>query len=1160
MTPLQETTDNQRHAAHPARSVFVMANAGSGKTRVLTNRVARLLLSGAEPEKILCITFTKAAAAEMAERLFSVLGEWALASDNELIEALKEIEGDDAEEKTPDQLAQARRLFARALETPGGLKIQTIHSFCESVLRRFPIEAGAPPGFTVIEDAQALGMRNSALDALAIRADDDPQLRAAFTRLSATRKEKSLRDLLLSGLKPTLEDIDVDAALAALGRELLIDPKLSEDQIKADFIGRLSKDDLQCAHNGLAADGKQPQDAAKRLAPYFSASGADEKWDILCAFLLTADRSKLRSRIATAATDKVDPWVGPFLKQLAQDFEDTLRQLKKLAFFQDTAAHFRLCKALFDIYAAAKSDRAALDFDDLIVRTRQLFSRVNSAWIMFKLDYGVDHILIDEAQDTSPNQWAVVESLFEDYFSGAGARLDQRSFFAVGDMKQSIYSFQGADVGLFQAKEIDLGRRLEAVTDYKNLKLKMSFRTTEPVLKFVDEVFSDKEAAEGLGEFPIPEHGVCREGQAGLVELWPLTPRPESETVNVWDAPVDAPAGDHPVRVLCEKIASTIKGWLDRDEILQSSGKPIRPGDIMILVQSRSTLFREVIQRLSAQGVPVAGPDRLVLLEDPVIEDLLSYARFALNQSDDLSLAEILKSPLFGFDDDNDLFPLAYDREYSLWAELRKRASENPKWKTAFDEISLARDIARQQGPFAFFNHILETGTPSGRQRFYRRLGEVSSDAMDELLRQAIDFENASPRSLREFLSWFEKSATDIKREMDRQNDAVRVMTVHGAKGLEADVVFLLDAHREVRSANVGPLFAPPSGTNLPDGLTLLAGSKTNDVDLTDRARQEKLQQDYEEYRRLFYVAATRARDRLYICGVQQGNNKNPNDKETGVKSWHALSIDAFERLGKRAKIGAEGFWPNDDSPVMRISCPQTAKVKPSEKAIETTSALAAPDWMFEKAPAEGRGQRLTPSKLLGEEDLEAQAPAYSPVLGESGGDKYFRGRIIHRLLELLPEVAAEVRSEAADRLLARLAQTVSPDERDLWRDEVLTVLTDEKFSAVFAPGSRAEVPIVGRPANAPADLRINGQIDRLVITEKQVLVVDYKTNRPPPHDVVKVDPTYVAQMAAYRALLQEIYPEHEIICALLWTFDARLMELPGEILDHAFARIKSMG
>ncbi|MFC2951062.1 double-strand break repair helicase AddA [Marinicaulis aureus] len=1159
MTPLQETTNNQRHAADPARSVFVMANAGSGKTRVLTNRVARLLLDGAPPQKILCITFTKAAAAEMAERLFSVLGEWALASDEKLLEELSELEGADTTPKSADDLAQARRLFARALETPGGLKIQTIHSFCESVLRRFPIEAGAPPGFTVVEDAQAAALMNAALDAVALSASEDAALASAFDRLSRKRIEGDLRQLLIAAASGG-GVADIDAAAAALANKLAINPDETADTIKRDFLKEISVDELRRAHNGLAAEGKQPQAAAQRLSAYFTAQSDEERWDALTRTFLVANQSKTVDKIASKATDKHDPWVGPYVNTLKELVFSELQAIRAHTLYDDTLAFWRLTAALATAYAEAKAARAMLDFNDLIARAEALFQRHEAAWIMYKLDYGIDHILIDEAQDTSPGQWAVVENLFADYFSGLGAREISRSFFAVGDMKQSIYSFQGADVGLFKAKEFDLGEKLSAITEYRNIPLTMSFRTTEPVLSFVDAAFNDPAAAEGLGEFPIPAHGVCREGAAGLVEIWPLTPRPEKPEINPWDAPVDATEASHPVRVLCDRVAAQIKGWLESGEPLESRGRAIRAGDIMILVQSRGALFREIIQRLSTAGVPVAGPDRLKLADDPAVEDLLSYARFALTQSDDLSLAEILKSPLFGFDDDDDLFPLAYGRGKSvtLWRSLRARAGENEKWKAAAEEIMAARVLARAQGPYSFFSHVLETGSIAGRQRFFERLGEASSDAMDELLRQALDFENGNPRSLREFVAWFDGASGDIKREMERENQSVRVMTVHGAKGLEADIVFLLDAHREANIRNIGPLLVPPSDAGLPNGAPLLAWSKAEDAPLSAEAREEKTRLAYEEYRRLFYVAATRARDRLFICGIEQGNRKNPQDKETGLKSWHSLAHDGFARLLERVETGETPFWEGGDAPLLRLSCQQTAAVK-NDDPPGAKASVETPPWLKQKAPEEPAPLRLTPSKLDGEEE-RASAPlvgdgaAYSPV---AGGDKYFRGRTLHRLLELLPEVAAEKRRGAADRLLERLAPDIDDGERARWRDEVLHVLDDPQFAQVFAPGSIAETPIVGRPKGLPDSARLNGQIDRLAVSQTRVLVVDYKTNRPPPKRVEDADPAYVAQLAAYRALLQEIYPDHEIVCALLWTFDARLMAVPSEMLDHAFARLR---
>ena len=1161
LTPLEETTRNQRKAASPARSAFVMANAGSGKTRVLTNRVARLLLANVDPEKILCITFTKAAAAEMAERLFNVLGEWALYDDHRLRDALADLEGPGAPVRDDAALAAARRLFARALETPGGLKIQTIHSFCESALRRFPIEAGAPPGFTVLEDAEARRLIEDALNALARRALGDETIDTDLRRLGLARNEQQLRELLNRAAAGRL---DVEAALRrhggvtglveALATILGVEPGQTEHAVQQAFIDALSRHDLERAAEALLQSGGNPAKLAVHVQAFLDAETLNDQWAALDALFLTAAGSP-RKQLVSKATDKADPWARDYLGRTQGAFVEAMQAARALALVHDNAAYYRLAQQVIETYAAAKAARAALDFDDLIARALALFQNTDNAWVMYKLDYGVDHILIDEAQDTSPAQWAVIEALFADYLSGAGARSDPRSFFAVGDMKQSIYSFQGADVALFREKELDLGKRLEAVADYDNVPLTLSFRTTAPVLRFVDEAFNDRAAAEGLGDYPIPRHGVQRENEAGLVELWPLTPRPETEKPNPWDAPVDAPGADHPVKTLSARIAATVADWLKTGAVLETQGRAIAPGDVMILVQSRGALFEEIIRRLTAAGVSVAGADRLRLLEDPAIEDLVSYARAALFEQDDLSLAEVLKSPLFEFDDDADLFPLACHRApgQSLWASLTARAAEKSEWARAAEEIAAARTVGRKEGPYAFLCHILEADAKrSGRKRFHERLGRAARDGVDEMLRQALHYENTHARSLRGFVDWFEQNAGDIKREMEHAGDAVRVMTTHGAKGLEANIVFLIDAHRTPRAVSESVLhLAEPEGAGK---LGVVAGPASQDITHTEEARAEKKRRDYEEYRRLFYVAATRARDRLYICGVEDGRKGAAGGKDASVKSWHALAQDAFDRLADDVEDGAEPFWASGDAPLKRLAAPQLAYVKARPEAEAPAPPPPAPPWLFQQAAPERAPRRIAPSRLVGESDAGAESETvYAPTTGR---DRYFRGRTLHRLLELLPDVDPAQRPAAADRLLLMLAGDTPDATRAAWREEVLTVLNDPKFGAVFAPGSRAEVAVAGRPKGAPPDMRISGQIDRLAIGDRDVLIVDYKTNRPPPDDIRRANPAYIAQLAAYRALLQEIYPGHEIRCALLWTYAARLAEAPKDMLDHAFERM----
>lgn len=1176
MTPLEETTKNQQCAAAPQCSAFVLANAGSGKTRVLTNRVARLLLDQTPPQKILCITFTKAAAAEMAERLFGVLGQWALLDDQALNDALRDLEGDDFKPRDGAELKQARRLFARALETPGGLKIQTIHSFCETTLRRFPLEAGAPPGFQVIEDGDAQTLLTRAIDETAEEARAPGDLQNAFTALALQHTENDVRELLRSGLYQRFDFVmalsepgSLDAVLETIAGALGADTNRTEDEIIAEALTHFQRADVERAIAAMTISGGNNAKAAEQFHPFLGATSNQDKWNALYeTFFVQQGTPRTDRSLRTAALRKHCPWTFDYLGTSRNHVDDAAKHLKAQRIFANTAAYYAVLNSVIDRYEAAKAARAALDFDDLIMRTLTLFRNSNAHWVMYKLDSGIDHILIDEAQDTSPRQWDVVETLFDDFLSGTGARDINRSFFAVGDMKQSIYSFQGADAGLFKTKETILGKRLSEVTNYANVPLQLSFRTTEPVLTFVDAAFQG-DAAEGLGEETL-QHKIKRTADAGRVELWPLVPRPDKPDFQPWDAPVDERETNHPATTLANKVADQIKTWLEAERPLYSKGRAVTPGDIMILVQSRGQLFNGTIEALATRNVAVAGADRLKLLDDPAVEDFVSFLRFAVAPHDDLSLAEILKSPLFGFDDDADLFALAANRDdgQTLWQALRARADEAPHWRAAVDEISAARNLGLKEGPFAFLSFILgnnqTTGTKaSGRKRFYQRLSEASRDAIDETLRQALDFENAHPRNMRAFLAWFETNAGEIKREMDRTHDAVRVMTVHAAKGLEAPIVFLIDAYRPPLAFRGKTLkMGDAAPTEAQRGkFSVLVGPSANDTELTADARAEEKRKRYEEYRRLFYVGATRAEDELYICGIEQGRNSDPHRKPIDEKTWHALAQDAFDSLGARTKTFPSPLWDADDSAVQYIDREQETDVQP-QRGQNDRAVIDEPPWLFEPAPYEEKQKPLSPSKLAGEEadgDDEGKGTqakrtaAYSPT---GNNDPYFRGRTLHRLLELLPDLEDRDRASAADRLLERLAAEIPPEERAHWRDEVLTVMRDEMFTDVFQPGSRAEVSVGGVLTADPKRRPISGQIDRLYVGTDRVLIVDYKTNRPPPDDVKDANTVYINQLAAYRGLMQEIYPAHQIDCALLWTYAPSLMHVPSDRLDQAFVRL----
>jgi ATP-dependent helicase/nuclease subunit A len=1135
---IKETTIAQRRAADPRISAFVSANAGSGKTRVLTNRVARLLLEGADPSTVLCITFTKTAAAEMADRLFKLLGRWALAGESELQAALADLDGD-PRRRSGDELARARRLFARALETPGGLKIQTIHSFCESVLKRFPIEAGVPPGFTVIDELEAGDLRRAAVARVAAR--DDPETGDDFSQLLGVVAGDRLRTLLEDAVMKRRRFARAEAiGWTALGREVasaLGEPGEPNDAL-SDIVAAINAFDLQRLSDLMRAGSQTTRDAAIMIDAFRDGNGTAARFAAVNQVFLTA-AFQARADVISRKTAKAEPEFAAAIKQLQNEILSGLDRFNAATAVLETRVYFMLVARCLDAYATAKAEHAALDFDDLIDATRRLLAAQGGAsWVLYKLDMGLAHILLDEAQDTGPEAWDVIEAPLQEFFAGAGAKERIRTFFAVGDQKQSIYSFQGADAALFHEKEENLGKTIAAARRYENVPLKASFRTAAPVLDFVDALFARGEVVENVSADTPLKHHCTRDGAAGLVEIWPLVPMPEKQEVTPWEAPLDAKPAQSRARLLADEVARTIKGWLDGGEILEAQGRPIEAGDILILVQSRGALFSEMIRALGALRVPVAGADKIRLMEDQGVLDLVSYARAALFEGDDLSLAETLKGPFFGVSEES-LYDLAAQRgEQTLWEALAARRSEREDWRPAFEEIARAREVALGKGAVAFLTHALETGSRSGWQRLQSRLGAPCREPICEFLRQAHEFELKNPRSLRLFLAAMAKSDAEVSRESSEHGPTVRVMTAHKAKGLEAEIVFLLDAHRRPPLKNIGDLLTleGPHG----DALPVLALGDAREAELLVAARERAKRLMRDEYRRLLYVGATRAKDRLYICGHALGNEKDPHAKAPAEKSWYALAEDAFAALGARVEDGGEKFGGR----IKRLSSPQT--VPPNREAPPPRPAvLPSPDDLKRAAPPEKRARRLSPSEL-GE---ATAAPAYSPARGVG---PYRRGRILHLLLELLPETPPGAWRAAADRLLARRAADRSGAERAELREEAFRVLDNPQFAAVFAPGSLAEVPIGGRPFKERPDLLVSGQIDRLVATERRVLIVDYKTNRPPPKRVEETPAAYLAQMAAYRALLQEIYPGRKIEAALLWTFDARLMALPDAALDRA--------
>jgi ATP-dependent helicase/nuclease subunit A len=1135
---LPATIERQRRAAHPLNSAWVSANAGSGKTRVLTDRIVRLMLAGTEPSRILSLTFTKAAAAEMENRLFTRLGTWATLNDRDLQAELEDLLGRPAGEGI--DLGVARRLFARALETPGGLKIQTIHAFASSVLGRFPLEAGISPEFRVLDDVQANEVKTALKEDLLAGRHADSTINGAVDRLVDWLPDTEFESLLNNALwrrdalGGVLEALHGPAGVADALRDRL---GLQAGETAADVLEIACRygswDDLGL-RRALAAFQQDSTATAKRSVERLSGwlgaddAGRQQMFDDYCSMFLT-QKGEPAKRIVTKAAAAADPSVEEVM-EAEQDRILVTRDRWRAAILADRTADFlTLAGVLLDGYDQAKRQRGLLDHDDLILHLRALLRR-DRGWVHYKLDQGIDHILIDEAQDTSPAQWDIVRELSEEFFVGEGAREGVRTVFAVGDEKQSIYSFQGADPAGFQRNRRWFAERVRSVGEsFDAVDLQLSFRSTPAILAAVDHVLSDHRAHGVTADNSAPSHHAFRAATPGLVELWPLVEPMDRPEKNRWDAPLNQEEPDSPRRRLAKAVAERIAAMIrDRETIGDPEGgnrpvRPVRAGDVMILVRKRDALVVELSRELKVAGVPVAGSDRMRLTEQVAVMDLMVLGDFLLLPEDDLALATVLKSPLFDFDDDSDLFPLAHGRSGTLWQALRERAPEQPHWQQAVAELQDLLGLVDLQPPFEFFSNLL--GPRGGRRRLIARLGPDQIDPLDEFLEAALADERHGPASMQGFLHRLRRQDVEIKRDMDHRHDAVRIMTVHGAKGLEAPVVFLPDTISVPLAPRDRLAFLEGEGMTLP----LVTGTTAENPVALQEHRDRVMRDQNWEYRRLLYVAMTRAEDRLYVCGCMTAQGRQPKDD-----CWYRMVEDGLREAG--AVETETGLVLG------------SATVEPAPGLALDDVEEALPDWATRPMPEEPVPPRpLTPSRPEGAEPA-VRSPLSGPVAG-SGALR--RGVLIHYLLQVMPALPEAERERRGLALLQRRAPELDAATAVAMVAEALAVMTATDIAPLFGSGSRAEVAITGLVDGVV----VTGQVDRLLIGPDRIIVADYKTNRPPPQRLADVSQAYLRQMGLYRAVLQQLHPDRPVTAILVWTDEARAMVLPDRLMDRALQR-----
>jgi ATP-dependent helicase/nuclease subunit A len=1140
VSALQQQQETQRgDALNPHQSIWVSASAGSGKTTLLTQRVLRLLLQGLMDGRkklpnILCVTYTKAGAAEMQNRIHEQLAAWATWPEDKLQDSLDKNFNIHADTK---MLNRARRLFALVLERPDCVRIMTMHAFCQMLLHRFPLEAGLAPHFTLLEGDAQKTFETAVLSRFVANVKSDTTLNASFETLASSQGSQRTRDML--------QQVFYNASrwenYFAMYSDVQIFASVLQKEMALDFIGDaqefLTKQcantphaDLKHAAQALQSGGKTDKDRACAILTWINdVENRTHHFDIYAQIFLTKEGEK-RAKLCTVDVVKKHPETKDVLDKEALRVQYILGQLTALRFYHQQCAYYRLCSHVWQLYNAEKQRQACLTYDDLILKTRDVLSQEGlSQWVLYKLDGGLDHVLIDEAQDTSPEQWDILFLLLEEFLSGEGARADaNRTVFVVGDEKQSIYSFQGANRNYYLDVKNRLFQQMNAAgKTMLDLQRVQSFRSAPTILSYVDAVFAS-DAQKGVTEHTM-RHFSARHTAHGLVELWEPLLGTQTQMPEPWHPPLHREDAQSASVQLAQRIAQTIAAWLQQGWHIKTREtgneimRPIRADDIIILLQKRSHLLAPIIRALKDNNVPVAGIDRMRLNEQGAVQDMMTLCRFLLLPHDDLTLAEVLRSPFIRLSDVQ-LFELAHNRTGNLWQTVQA----DERYETIAYYLKKLLNRTDRISCFSLLSHFLFEPCPanaqSGQAALISKLGADAIDPLEQLLSAVKRYESQNSLSLQLFVQAIGRDESDIKRDQAKASGEVRIMTTHGAKGLEAPIVFVPDMMRDAGIKwNMVTQFWHEKG------FALAATAGAGDIPIVKTVKENMQTAQEEENRRLLYVALTRAADVLILCGAVKKEKEKTKDSER----WYAHCLSAMTMLDAPEENNA---WRYGD----------VHALSPFERNVARVVAppAALPAWVHRALPDIQKEPRIYNPSAFVEQDEYYDAPQ---AQGETSS--YQRGRMLHRLLQLLPELPEQQREDAAIRYLKN--QQVDDYAHDV--KEVLAIVQHPVFASIFSNAAQAEVPIVGRVFGK----MVSGQIDRLLVTDTDVLVIDFKTNRPPPKTLDGVADSYLAQMACYVALLEKIYPAKTIRAALLWTHSLTLMELDADSIARGTAILR---
>ncbi|MEI8320970.1 MAG: double-strand break repair helicase AddA [Alphaproteobacteria bacterium] len=1063
-----QLSTSQTKAVDPQLSCWVEASAGTGKTKVLVDRVLSLLLHGAPAKKILCLTFTKAAAAEMSERIQQKLAFWSRCESYELRKDLAALLGTNPEET---HLKLSRSLFAQLIKGEN-IKIQTVHAFCQFLLKTFPLEIGLMPHFQIMDDSYTQKVKKEVFHQI-LKQTSEQDMDLISTYVSLT----TLEDIFLQSKEQDVLKFLLSENLSRLQENLVkllgVNLAKAEQDLKKEFLNQHLLE-------------KIPSDLG---APDILNKSVEEKlkdWNAYEVFFLTEKRT-VRQKLRGKDFKEQFQDYAPALADHADHLYDFVQTLKRQTVANLTICFYQLGKTYAHLYATFKEKNSKVDYDDLIDKSIHLLKEgTNKPWIFYKLDGGIDHVLIDEAQDTSHAQWTFIKHLVEEFFSPHSEASHHRTLFVVGDSKQSIYSFQGASPLTFQQMKELFGDLVQkAGRKWEVVDLSTSYRSTEAILKFVDTVFTGTPLLQ-----KYKEHILHREGHGGRVEVWPLLVGDDNQNAHdPWNIPSPTKLPETARYKMANSIAITIGQWLADKKWLHSRNRPIEPQDIMILVRHRDSFLHDLVRALKHNNIPVSGVDRMVLKDEIAIQDLLALGDFCLLPTDDLTLATVLKGPFFNWTEEQ-LFDLASNREDScLWEALQS----NELLKATYDHLSEIKTLAKSHGPAIFYGTILSYF--KGRQKLTSQLGADVEDALEEFLNLCFHFESQQGMSLQKFQFWMQQNDAEIKRSLQKNSsNQVRLMTIHGSKGLQAPIVFLPDTTQLptnssrfywTQGSSSLPLWVPKS--ELKSGVE----SYVQEVDALD------------EYYRLLYVAMTRAEDELYVGGWAPKRNLDE-------KSWYTLLAKSIEIFGAPAPTG----WSYETLDTLNIR-----KKLVEKKESDQLELTLVPEWVHAAFSYE-EPKKITPSTDTTKESTPSSSYAQE------------KGTLVHQILQWIFKAPKADQQNLITEYLDKI-DWPTKEKKDL-ENSIHQLLSNKDWDRYINADSLKEVPIEGWKQGQ----KIRGIIDVLTIHEdtKQIFIVDYKTGRFLENYARTPPPEYTEQLALYESVLQDIYPDYIIKKILLWT------------------------